>query len=144
MGTQQILLIVLAVIIVGVAIAVGVTMFNNQAYNSNKQSVSSELTNYATVLLQYWKTPASMGGAGTVVGNVTIAKAATYLGFSTADPYNFTSDNGEFRVTGVEGTVVTMKGLGKEQKGGNKPLISTTVDLSNSDITTTIGSASGF
>lgn len=144
MGTQQILLIVLAVIIVGVAIAVGVTMFNNQSYNSNKQAVSAELTNYSTVLMQYWKTPASMGGAGQVVGNVTVAKTAVYLGFSNADPYNFTTENGEFRVTGVDGTVVTIKGLGKEQKGGSKPLISTAVDLSNSDITTTVGSASSF
>ncbi len=31
MGTQQLLLIVLGVIIVGVAIAVGITIFNNQA-----------------------------------------------------------------------------------------------------------------
>jgi hypothetical protein len=36
MGTQQILLIVLSVIIVGVAIVVGIGMFNRQAYNSKK------------------------------------------------------------------------------------------------------------
>ncbi len=144
MGTQQILLIVLGVIIVGVAIAVGITMFNNQSYNSNKQAVSSELTNYATLLIQYWKTPASLGGAGGRIGNVTVAKTAVYLGFKESEPYNFVSDNGEFRVTGVNGTIVTMKGLGKEQKGNNKPLVSTAVDLSNSDITTTVGSATGF
>lgn len=144
MGTQQILFIILGVIIVGVAVSVGVAMFNNQAYNANKQAVSADLTNYATILLQYWKTPASMGGAGQVIGNVTVAKAASYLGFAATDPFNVRTDDGEFRITEVNGTVVTMKGLGKELKSGAKPLISTDVDLSNSDITTTIGSASGF
>jgi Tfp pilus assembly protein PilE len=144
LGTQQILLIILAVIIVGVAVAVGVTMFNNQAYNSNKQAVSAELTNYATVLIQYWKTPASMGGAGQIVGNVTVARTAAFLGFSNVTPYNITTDSGEYRITDVTGTVVGMKGLGKEQRSGTKPLISTSVDLSNNDITTSIGSAVGF
>ncbi len=37
MGTQQILLIVLSVIIVGIAVAVGITMFNQQAENSNQK-----------------------------------------------------------------------------------------------------------
>jgi hypothetical protein len=144
MGTQQILLIILGVIIVGVAIAVSFTMFGNQAYNSNKQAISSELTGYASVLFQYWKTPVSMGGAGAKIAVVTIPKAAKYLGFSDLEPYNVTTENGEFRVFSLEGTVITLKGLGKEVKGGLKPLISMSVDLSNSGITTTIGSAAGF
>ncbi len=39
MATQQILLIVLTVIIVGIAIAVGIAMFKAHAINSNRQAV---------------------------------------------------------------------------------------------------------
>jgi hypothetical protein len=64
MGTQQILLIVLSVIIVGIAIAVGIMMFNNQAYNSNQSAIAGELQNYAAQVIQFWKTPVSQGGGG--------------------------------------------------------------------------------
>lgn len=65
MGTQQLLLIVLGVIIVGVAIAVGITIFNNQAYNSSQQAVATELNTYATSAMQWWKTPCRPGWFGT-------------------------------------------------------------------------------
>jgi len=64
MGTQQLLLIVLGVIIVGIAIAVGITIFNNQSYNSNMQAVASELSHYGSMVIQWWKTPRAQGGAG--------------------------------------------------------------------------------
>jgi hypothetical protein len=143
MGTQQILMIVLSVIIVGVAIAVGINMFSSQAYNSNQQAVAAELSNYASLVLQYWKTPASMGGAGQVIGNVTVIKVAGYISFTEANNATL-SENGEFRVTNVTGNVVTLKGLGKETKGTDKPMITTTIDLSNNAINSTVSKASGF
>ena len=62
MGTQQILLIVLSVIIVGAAIAVGIQMFNNQAYSANKSAIAADAQSYAAQVVQYYKTPASQGG----------------------------------------------------------------------------------
>ncbi len=143
MGTQQILLIVLAVIIVGVAIAVGITMFSSQAYNSNRQAVASELTNYASQVIQFWKTPASLGGGGNRTANLTVTKIADYIAFNDTND-SITNDNGEFRVISVAGTVVTLKGLGTAEKGGNKPLITTTVDVASSAISATVGSGAGF
>lgn len=81
MGTQQIILIVLAVIIIGVSVAIGISIFANQAYGSNRQAVSAEVSNLAGIMFQFWKTPVSMGGAGSIIGNVTLAKAAAFLGF---------------------------------------------------------------
>jgi hypothetical protein len=144
MGTQQILLIVLSVIIVGVAVAVGITMFGSQAYNSNRQAVSAELTNYASQVLQFWKTPLSLGGAGNRTANLTIARVTTYVGFDPANNNGITTGNGEFRVTDVSGTVVTLKGLGNEQKAGNKPLITTKVNVAIDSIGTIIGVGTGF
>ena len=147
MGTQQILLIVLSVIIVGVAIAVGITMFNTQAYNANKSAVASELTTYATNVVQWWKTPKAQGGAGQDTTAITQAAIAQYIGFATSGDYEFVNqDTGEFRVTGVDLTnvEVTLEGVGKEQKKTNFPHVTTTVTLPTGEITATTTDDTGF
>ena len=48
MGQQQLLLIVLSVIIVGIAVAVGITTFQSNAVEANRQAVISDLVNYAS------------------------------------------------------------------------------------------------
>ena len=126
MGTQQILLIVLSVIIVGVAIAVGITMFQNQAYNSNKQAVSSALANYGAQTLQWWKTPISQGGAGQVF--TTDADTVTDLTAFLSLPVD--DETGKFEVTSAaDAKHVVLSGIGKEKKGDNYPFVETTVDL---------------
>ncbi|MCK4357539.1 MAG: hypothetical protein KAW92_02110 [Candidatus Cloacimonetes bacterium] len=64
MGTQQVLLIVLAVIIVGVAVAVGITMFSTQSSSSNREALKADLMNIAAESLSWYKTPAGMAGGG--------------------------------------------------------------------------------
>ena len=64
MGQQQILLIVLSVILVGIAIAVGITMFRAQARNSNLDGIISDLNNLGSIAYQYKIRPVSMGGGG--------------------------------------------------------------------------------
>lgn len=64
MGTQQLLLIVLGVIIVGVAIAVGITLFKSHAESSNRDQVVSDLENLGSVAQQYYRKPVSFGGGG--------------------------------------------------------------------------------
>ena len=64
MGTQQVLLIVLGVIIVGVAVAVGITMFITQSASSNREALKADLMNYATQTLSWYKAPTSMAGGG--------------------------------------------------------------------------------
>ncbi len=62
MGTQQILMIVLSVIIVGIAVGVGITMFQNQAKTSNRQALLGDLRNFSASAIAFYKIPASMGG----------------------------------------------------------------------------------
>ncbi len=64
MGLQQILLIVLSVIIVGIAIAVGFAMFQSQAMRSHRQAIVSQINTMMVEALAHQKTPASMGGGG--------------------------------------------------------------------------------
>ncbi len=64
MGQQQLLLIVLGVIIVGVAVVVGINLFNANAEQSTKDTVVSEATNIGALAQQFFKKPTAMGGGG--------------------------------------------------------------------------------
>ncbi len=64
MGQQQLLLIVLGVIIVGIAIAVGISMFKSNAQSSNRDQVINDLNNLAAKAQQYYRKPTAMGGGG--------------------------------------------------------------------------------
>ena len=64
MGQQQLLLIVLGVIIVGIAVVVGINLFNANAEESAKDSIVSEGTNLGALAQQFYKKPTAMGGGG--------------------------------------------------------------------------------
>ncbi len=64
MGQQQLLLIVLGVIIVGIAVVVGINLFNANAEESAKDTMISEGTNLGALAQQYYKKPVAMGGGG--------------------------------------------------------------------------------
>ena len=62
MGQQQLLLIILGVIIVGIAIAVGLSLFSAQSIQANKDAIINDLNNLAAHTYQYKIRPTSMGG----------------------------------------------------------------------------------
>ncbi len=147
MGTQQILLIVLSVIIVGIAIAVGIMMFNNQAYNSNQSAIAGELQNYAAQVIQFWKTPESQGGGGQLEANNTIAKIAPFIGFTYTAPGGggepednlLVSENGRYRIASTATNTVILEGIGNTAKNSNYPKITTTVVLNPGTVTSVVG-----
>lgn len=69
MGQQQLLLIILGVIIVGIAIAVGITMFASGSVQSNKDAIINDMNNLAANAYQHRIRPASMGGGAGVYDN---------------------------------------------------------------------------
>ena len=64
MGQQQLLLIILSVIIVGIAIAVGINMFQTNAVDSNRQAIVSDVMNLGAKAHRYYRTPTSLAGGG--------------------------------------------------------------------------------
>jgi hypothetical protein len=72
MGQQQLLLIILGVIIVGIAIAVGVSQFSGNSAQSNKDGVMSSLQNIAANAYQYKIRPTTLGGGGNAYTGYTI------------------------------------------------------------------------
>ncbi len=64
MGQQQLLLIVLGVIIVGIAVVVGINVFTASASQSNRDAVIADLTNIAAMAQQFYRKPVALGGGG--------------------------------------------------------------------------------
>ena len=87
MGQQQLLLIILGVIIVGIAVAVGITMFIGGARDANRDQIINDLVNFGAKAQQYYRRPIAMGGGG----NSFIG-----YGLSIAEKINA---NGNYKVT---------------------------------------------
>ncbi|HPB01198.1 MAG TPA: hypothetical protein PLI55_09975 [Candidatus Marinimicrobia bacterium] len=141
MGTQQILMIVLSVIIVGVAVGVGITMFQNQAINSNRQAVIADLNNFGAQAVAWYKLPKNMGGGGNEGFTTTpegggepaiTAGLLSYLGFVDEDGLpveEYTNDNGTYTVDFTE-EKLTIEGVGKEKVATDTPVKATlTIDM---------------
>lgn len=110
MGQQQLLLIVLSVIIVGIAVVVGINMFNDQAASSNLDAVTSDLVNLASRAQQHYRRPTAMGGGGGSF--ILLTGDATGLAYLTTQP---TNENGTYSITTAgSATSVTLTGVGTE------------------------------
>lgn len=101
MGQQQLLLIVLGVIVVGIAVVVGINLFNANAVSSNRDGVVSDLNNLGAMAQQYYKKPTSMGGGGNAFTGWTLPAELD------------TTANGNYTVT-VNAQSVTIQGYGTE------------------------------
>jgi len=106
MGQQQLLLVVLGVIIVGIAVVVGFNMFNSNAISSNRDSIVSDLNNLGTMAQEYWRRPGAMGGGD-----------RTFTGW-TIPTHTDTTPNGTYSAT-VSAQSMTIVGTGNEKYNGS-------------------------
>lgn len=79
MGQQQLLLIVLGVIIVGLAVAAAVTLMNTQSSASNRDAITNDLLNLSTRAQQYYRRPRMLGGGGRSFNGLTMAKISNKI-----------------------------------------------------------------
>ena len=96
MGQQQLLLIILGVIIVGIAIAVGLSLFSAQSIQANKDAIINDLNNIAAHAYQFKIRPSSMGGG-----------QGSYSGYSIPSKMA-TNENASYSVSGATATAVTI------------------------------------
>ncbi len=72
MGQQQHLLIILGVLIVGIAIAVGIGMFRSSNTDLIRNAVISDLNYYAGKAREYYWKPLMLGGGDRSFENITM------------------------------------------------------------------------
>jgi Tfp pilus assembly protein PilE len=104
MGQTQILMIVLAVIIVGIAVAAGINMFGKSAVTANRDAVVGDCNSIASAAMQFYKKPTEMGGGNRTFTGLTLAK----LNWPASNV------NGSYTLTVVDAQNITIAGTGVE------------------------------
>jgi len=102
MGQQQLLLIVLGVIVVGIAIFVGINLFKANAAEAKRNNVINELVNLAAHAQQYYQKPAELGGG-----------SRTFTGWNIPLELRTTA-NGSYKILNRAAQEITLIGTGNE------------------------------
>lgn len=75
MGQQQILLIVLSIILVGIAIIVGISMFKSYSITAHQDMLMIDIINLSSLAYQYRIRPSSLGGGNGSFENFDISES---------------------------------------------------------------------
>jgi Tfp pilus assembly protein PilE len=138
MGQQQLLLIILGVIVVGIAVAVGITMFQDNAVSANRDAVVNDLVNLAARAQQYYRRPTSLGGGQNQFTGLTAdASGLKKLVNTNASPW--VNANGSYRIA-VAGSdsSVWLEGLGNEIGNDGSAKVKVTMEVRATRQATTI------
>jgi hypothetical protein len=126
MGQQQLLLIVLGVIIVGIAIVVGINLFNANAVSSNRDAVISDLNNLGALAQQYYQKPTSMAGGGN-----------SFAGFAIPATLASTA-NGSYTAGTGTATSIAITGTGTQKGTDGTNVVKATATVNSTSITVAI------
>jgi hypothetical protein len=74
MGQTQLLLVVLGLMLVGIAIYVGVSIFSANTVEDTRNAIIVDLQNFATRAIAYYWKPVSQGGGGKSFSDITLAQ----------------------------------------------------------------------
>ncbi|MFZ1292465.1 MAG: hypothetical protein WAR79_20410 [Melioribacteraceae bacterium] len=102
MGQQQLLLIMLTVILVGVAVFVGIGMFTSNAIEQKRNEIINECTILASEAQLYFRKPKEYGGGG-----------KSFIGWKLPKEFNQT-EAGFFVNTDIQPHQVIITGTGNE------------------------------
>lgn len=130
MGQQQLLLLVLGIVIVGLAVVVGIQAFGENQKKANSDALVNDGVRIASDA-QAWKLkPAAFGGGGDLDGEANFTGLNfDQLGYeATGNPPTYSNLNGEFRLT-AGATGVTIIGC----SDANKNEVTIEVDGTNPD-----------
>lgn len=105
MGQTQILMIILAVIIIGIAVTVGITQFGESSLSANRDALASDCQRTVALAQQWYKKPTSLGGGGNAFTGLQLAA----LGVGA------TNQNGTYTLTVDNASQITCVGTGTEK-----------------------------
>ena len=102
MGQQQLLLLVLGAIIVGLSIVVGINLFSQGALKANEDAVRQDILTMMSRAEEFYRKPEMLGGGGKDFSNLD---GFTDLGYrynsdgSAVSGTEYTNDNGTYTLT---------------------------------------------
>lgn len=105
MGQQQLLLVILVTIIVGIATVVAINTFGTAADSANVDAVRQDVGQLAASAQGYYMKPVMLGGGGRSFNNITFNDFSfTYSGIEAADePTVAWNENGKYVISVTDG-----------------------------------------
>jgi hypothetical protein len=110
MGQQQLLLLILAAVIVGIAITVGINMFSQNSVQANQEAVTQDVLTIASRAQAWYRKPVALGGGGRDFSGLN--GKLQLINFSASNA------NGAYTFTGGNATGGTVTGVGVENGDG--------------------------
>lgn len=122
MGTQQLLLIVLGVIIVGIAVVVGINIFGTNAEQANKDAITQDCLRLASAAQGFYRKPTMLGGGNNAFDGITIEDC----GMSDDGSGGGENVNGTYVITTAAGDSFVITGTSATD---NTKSVAVTVDM---------------
>lgn len=116
MGQQQLLLVILVTILVGIATVVAINVFGTQAEEANVDAVRQDILGAAAQAQGYYTRPDMMGGGGNSFGGIEINDLGI-AGVTNDSPNN---QNGSYELS-VEGDALEITGHPASRISGFDP-----------------------
>lgn len=108
MGQQQLLLVILVTIIVGIATVVAINTFGSAADNANIDAVRNDMATVASSAQAYYMKPTMLAGGGRTFTGLTFqGMAFPYNGIS-ADSMTVQNENGTYTIAITDPQTVTL------------------------------------
>jgi Tfp pilus assembly protein PilE len=132
MGQQQLLLIILGVIVVGIAVVVGITMFQDNAISANRDAVTNDLVNLGARAQQFYRRPCALGGGQNTFDGSSCTPANPLdmnkmVGSVPAGQNTWTNPNGTYTLETVSDTTAVISGEGTEKVSGSPVKVTCTI-----------------
>lgn len=110
MGQQQLWYILLGLIVVAVAMAIGINLYREHAIDQKRNNVINDCIHLAAIAQQYYLKPREYGGGG-----------KSFINWSIPDEL-ITNANGHYEITSITSQEIIILGTGNEVVTGDDSL----------------------
>ena len=149
MGQQQLLLLVLGIVIVGLAVVAGIQAFSTNQKKANADALALTAMRIASDAQAWLQTPVSFGGGSPATGGrpadfTGLTVDLVDLGYEVNAADEYRTVNGAFTIDN-NGSGITVEGISASTSGGGDNNLICVYVSGNlvTDITTTINPTSG-
>ena len=136
MGQQQLLLLVLGIVIVGLAVVVGIQAFGENQKKSNADALVNDVVRIASDAQAWNLKPAAFGGGAGAFTGLSFEQ----LGYVSDASGVYQNLNGEFQLSGIAAGTVTITGC-DEQTTFDNLIVASITGTAPTDIATTVSTA---
>ena len=109
MGQTQLFLVILGMMLIGIAIYVGISLFSANTVEDSRNAIIVDLQNFAARANAYYWKPEAQGGGGKSFANITMAQVYPMNENVNARYFIESAQNDQCIIDGV-GKVVTTNG----------------------------------